>query len=205
MSEKERPQGVFDWLKNGSPEKSTNNEISKSKSSNKWLFVFVVLIISFVVWDKKNHSSVATQNTPVFTQEKPKEHAEFKGTLMDKWANTPNAFYEELVNGRSQFTDKQELIEANKIRQIITNTDGTLLAENIWHKNNENWRCSSATLSYSSAIDMDSIQVVFRWPYRFEDGDAISKSMSAATKMLLPSGATLETIKHGNKTIFKIE
>lgn len=51
MSEKERPQGVFDWLKNGSPEKPNpmQNEEKKAESSVGWALAFftVATILCF--------------------------------------------------------------------------------------------------------------------------------------------------------------
>lgn len=165
-------------------------------------FLMMLLVFVLAACSKEPEKTENINNEPVVTQPK---HTEFKGSLVESWANSPNAFYSELVNGRSQFTDNQEFIEANRVRQTITNTDGTLIAENLWHKNNEDWRCYSATLTYSSSIDMDSMQVVLRWPYRFEHGDVIFKNMSTKTNVSLPSGATMETRKQGHETTFKIE
>ncbi len=165
-------------------------------------FLMMLLVLILAACSKEPEKTENINNEPIVTQPK---HTEFKGSLVGTWANSPNAFYSELVNGRSQFTDKQEFIEANRVRQTITNTDGTLIAENLWHKNNEDWRCYSASLTYTKQIDEDSFNVIPRWPHRFEHGDIIFKNMSTKTNVSLPSGATMETRKQGHETTFKLE
>lgn len=136
--------------------------------------------------------------------------SEFSGSVVKSDENSPNAFFNMLVNERSQFQEKGTFLHDHTFEQLIFNDDNTLVVKALWRKKDEDWRCYSVSITFTNKIDSDSMQVFFRFPYRFEQATSIANFINdhfnnnSLTSKKLPDGAVIVGSLNGDKRTYTI-
>ncbi|WP_111861369.1 hypothetical protein [Acinetobacter sp. CFCC 10889] len=161
---------------------------------------------------------VQTDETTIPTQDDittPKEQSlksERISSLTTSSANSPSAFYNEMVNGRVQFNNQLDEIDSNTVRQTIRNDSNTITAILDWKKLSPNeWESTKLDFIFSNQVDRDSFQTILRLPYRLKDHDTISNAMKQSideqrtVHVRLINGAVFTVIREPSGTHLIIE
>ncbi|WP_374254344.1 hypothetical protein [Acinetobacter brisouii] len=101
------------------------------------------------------------------------------GSLSNSLANSPNTFFDELVNGRSQFTNEIQQVNSDTFKQIISNNAASVIVILMWKKTNpDTWESTLVEATVSKQADQDSIQAFMRLPDRLNDSNEIRGAMN---------------------------
>lgn len=118
------------------------------------------------------------------------------GSLAENSANSPDSFFNDVVNGRSQFTNDVKQVSDSTFQQTIVNNTDTLSIIATWKKSKD-WAMTTLDVSLSKNADTDSLQVFMRFPYRLNNYNEItnvlnnSTSTQSNTLTKLSNGATI--------------
>ena len=173
---------------------------------NKWLTI-TILTLLLLGCSKSSlpETSSSSQERPHIQEQVLK--SERIGSLAEDPANSPNAFYNEMVNGRTQFSNKLVEIDNDTVQQTINNDSNTLIVVLLWKKLKPNeWENIEVNLNLSNNIDEDSLQAYFRFPYRLKDRNTINKAKSqnieqhTTVNTKLANGAILTIIREASGT-----
>lgn len=132
------------------------------------------------------------------TENPPQSVIESKrvGSLANSSANSPNNFYDEMVNGRSQFSNRIEQLGDDTFKQTISNDTGTINVVLTWKKTSaHDWENTMLIAKASKEADQDSFMAYMRLPYRLEDYNQITAILAQTDKKtitsILANGANL--------------
>ena len=161
----------------------------------KILFATALCMIELNGCSKSEEPKVET------VQEQPSQTAltsKRVGSITNSLANSPNTFFNEVVNGRSQFTNEIKQMDDDRVRQTISNNAASVIVIVMWKKINlDTWESTLLEATVSKQVDPDSIQAFMRLPDRLNDSNeiraAMSKSLSEQSNVniQLASGALL--------------
>ena len=118
------------------------------------------------------------------------------GSLAESSSNTPESFFNETVNGRSQFTNNIKKVSDSTFQQTIVNNTDTLSIIATWKKPKD-WVMTTLDVSLSKNADTDSLQVFMRFPYRLNNYNEITSVLNKSTSIQgkniskLSNGATI--------------
>lgn len=117
------------------------------------------------------------------------------GSLVKNSENTPDQFMQMLVNERQGFKDERNE-NGNRLEQIISTNDGSLVVVAIWENINQEWRCLGIAINQSKNIQENATRVFMRLPDRLEDSISVKNAFVKLTPYTrLSNGAGL-TINH---------
>ncbi|MFA2969792.1 hypothetical protein KWE21_04130 [Acinetobacter pittii] len=133
-----------------------------------------------------------------------KDETKLIGSLAASSANSPESFFNDVVNGRIQFNNDVKQVNNDTFQQTIVNNTDTLGIIATW-KRPKDWEMTSLSVNLNKKADADSLQVFLRFPYRLNEFNEITNilSKSASTQSNITSnlsnGATISVEENPEK------